>query len=53
MLLQISSNYFVACVQLESFYVVHWAPILSYMRGWPLEKVIKYSVLKEWQIYEI
>jgi len=55
MLLQISSNYFVAGVVLSpdlfgNKFVSKYAPILKYMNCWKLEKVLEYCTKKGWNV---
>ena len=49
-LLQISSSYFCAGVELKNNVVARCAPIVRYMKGWPRHKVLSYCKKKEWAI---
>jgi len=50
MLIRICSSYFVAGVVLEDNVVIKTAPIIKYMKGWNSNKVVKYSINKNWKI---
>ena len=49
MLYQISSNYFTAGFITKANKVIEAAPIIKYMIGWPLEKVLNYVTKKRWE----
>jgi hypothetical protein len=48
-LIQITSNYFCAGIELRGIVVIRTAPILRYMKGWTRYKVEQYSTRKGWQ----
>lgn len=50
-MIRIVSDYFVAGLVLDRNYltVIRAAPILSYMMGWSVIKVIQYCDLKNWE----
>jgi hypothetical protein len=45
----IDAGYFCAGAVIENGVVTRVAPIIKYMRGWPIEKCIKYCVSKRWK----
>ena len=50
MLIRIVSSHFVAGVVLdEKANVICCAPILHYMQGWSLPRIITYCIVKQWQ----
>jgi len=49
-LVQISSSYFTAGIILEGKKVVKAAPILKYMLGWTLSRVLSYCKYKRWSV---
>lgn len=50
MLIQITSPYFCAGIELQDGKVVRQAPILGYMFGWTLDRVKEYCDRKDWEI---
>jgi hypothetical protein len=46
--LRIVAPHFVAAAVLEDGTVTRAAPILSYMRGWPRERVVAYCEKRQW-----
>ena len=52
--LQIVSNYFAVGISISRKGVIEdAAPIISYMKGWSIEKVKHYCIRKGWIITEI
>lgn len=53
-LLRIEAPHFVAAVDLdEDLTVVYYAPILKYMRGWSVEKIVEYCKEKGWTVERV
>lgn len=52
-LLQITAPYFVAGAIVQAGVVVRAAPIIKYMRGWPIVKVEAYAGKKGWIVYQV
>jgi hypothetical protein len=53
MLYQITSSYFCAGIETEYNIVTETAPILSYMKGWKLNRVTQYCMSKGWKFYSL
>lgn len=52
-LFQIKSRYFTAGIQVIASVVVQAAPIVNYMKGWPLAKVKVYCSRKNFTINRV
>ena len=50
MLGQITGPYFVAGMEVTDGVVTRTAPIIFYMRGWAVRRVITYGRQKRWQV---
>lgn len=48
MLIQIKSNFFTAGLECKGNKVVRTAPIIKYMKGWDIYKVISYCKIKKY-----
>ena len=49
-LLRIKSSYFVVGVEINEGKVIRCPPIVKYMKGWNIDKVIKYCRNKGWKM---
>jgi hypothetical protein len=52
-MLVIDSGYFYAAVVLSGGVVTRSAPILKYMNGWDMRRVIDYAQRKRWRVYHV
>ena len=50
---QIIAPHFVAGIATRNDIVVRTPPILRYMAGWPMNKVMDYVAHKEWKIIDV
>ena len=52
-LLRISSNYFVAGIEIKNNKIISIAPIIKYMINWSMPEIKKYCKQKNWKIETI
>ncbi len=52
-LYQVTSPYFVAGIEVSGSLVVRAAPIIRYMIGWEIGRVVKYANHKGWEVEEV
>lgn len=50
MLFRVVAPYFVAGVEVVDGFVVEAPPIVRYMMGWPQNKLLNYSRVKNWKL---
>lgn len=55
MLKRITAPHFVAAFEMENGRVswTHCAPIISYMKGWPINKVRAYCKIRGWRLTNV
>ena len=53
MLLRIEAHHFVAGLEADNRIVTRTAPIVGYMRGWSVRRVIIYCRRKRWRLQHV